>query len=46
MIIDVLAVLPFYLPFVGVDLRFIRAVRLFRLFRRVVYNKRAELVGG
>jgi len=31
--IDLLAVLPFYLPFVGVDLRFVRAVRLFRLFR-------------
>ena len=31
--IDLLAVLPFYLPFVGVDLRFFRAVRLFRLFR-------------
>ncbi len=34
-IIDFLAVLPFYLPFVfvGVDLRMMRAVRLFRLFR-------------
>jgi len=32
-LIDLFAVLPFYLPFVGVDLRFIRAVRLVRLFR-------------
>lgn len=31
--IDLLAVLPFYLPFVGLDLRFIRVVRLMRLFR-------------
>ena len=33
-IIDVLAILPFYLPMIiHLDLRFIRAVRLFRLFR-------------
>ena len=32
-IIDLLAILPFYLPFIGIDLRFLRAVRLFRLFR-------------
>ena len=32
-LIDFLAVAPFYLPFIGVDLRFVRAVRLFRLFR-------------
>jgi voltage-gated potassium channel len=32
-IIDLLAILPFYLPFVGIDLRFIRALRIFRLFR-------------
>ena len=32
-LIDLLAVLPFYLPFLGLDLRFVRAVRLFRLFR-------------
>ena len=31
-IIDLLAILPFYLPFIGLDFRFIRAVRLFRLF--------------
>lgn len=32
-LIDLLAILPFYIPFIGIDLRFIRAVRLFRLFR-------------
>ena len=30
---DLIAMLPFYLPFVIADLRFIRAMRLFRLFR-------------
>jgi len=32
-LIDLLAILPFYLPFIGGDFRFVRAVRLFRLFR-------------
>lgn len=32
-LIDLLAVLPFYLPFVFVDLRFIRIIRIFRIFR-------------
>ena len=33
-IIDLLAILPFYLPMIiPLDLRFVRAVRLFRLFR-------------
>ncbi len=32
-LIDLFAVLPFYLPFVGVDLRFFRSVRMFRVFR-------------
>lgn len=31
--IDLLAILPFYLPFVAVDLRFLRLFRLFRLSR-------------
>ncbi len=30
---DLLAVLPFWLPFVGFDLRFVRALRFFRVFR-------------
>jgi len=32
-LIDLAAILPFYLPFVGVDLRFVRALRLFRIVR-------------
>lgn len=33
LLIDLLAVLPFYLPFVSVDLRFLRSLRLFRVLR-------------
>jgi len=32
-VVDFLAILPFYLPFLGIDLRFIRALRLLRLLR-------------
>jgi len=32
-LVDLMAVLPFYLPFAFPELRFIRAFRLFRLFR-------------
>ncbi len=32
-LVDLFAILPFYLPFVGINLLFIRAVRLFRFFR-------------
>lgn len=32
-IIDLLAVLPFYLPFTGIDLRYLRMLRLFRILR-------------
>jgi voltage-gated potassium channel len=32
-LVDLIAILPFFLPLVAVDLRFIRSVRLFRLFR-------------
>lgn len=32
-LIDLFAVLPFYLPFLGIDLRFVRAFRLFRIIR-------------
>lgn len=32
-IIDLLAFLPFYLPFIGVDLRLLRVLRIFRIFR-------------
>ena len=32
-LIDLLAILPFYLPFLGFDLRFVRALRLLRVLR-------------
>lgn len=32
-LVDLIAILPFYLTFVTVDLRFVRTLRLFRLFR-------------
>ena len=32
-IIDLLAILPLYLPLLGLDMRFVRAVRLLRFFR-------------
>jgi voltage-gated potassium channel len=32
-LIDLLAVLPFYLPFLGLDFRFVRVVRLLRIVR-------------
>jgi voltage-gated potassium channel len=33
LLVDLLAILPFYLPIAGIDLRILRGVRLFRLFR-------------
>jgi len=33
LVIDLLAILPFYLPFIVFDLRILRIVRLFRVFR-------------
>ena len=32
-VIDLVAILPFFLPFFVADLRHVRAIRLFRLFR-------------
>lgn len=32
-LIDLFAVLPFYLPFIGIDLRLLRVLRIFRIFR-------------
>ncbi len=32
-VIDLLAILPFYLPFTGIDLRFLRIMRMMRIFR-------------
>lgn len=42
-LIDLLAILPFYLPFfVSLDLRFIRILRLTRLFRILKLNRYSE----
>lgn len=32
-LIDLLAVIPFFLPFIGIDLRLLRVLRMFRIFR-------------
>ncbi len=32
-LIDLLAILPFYLPFISADMRYLRMIRLFRMFR-------------
>lgn len=32
-LIDLMAILPFYLPFIGIDLRLLRILRMFRIFR-------------
>ena len=32
-LIDLLAILPFYLPFIAADMRYLRMIRLFRMFR-------------
>lgn len=39
-LIDLLAILPFYIPFIiTIDLRVLRALRLFRLFRILKFNR-------
>ena len=38
-LIDLLAILPFYLPLLGVDLRFLRILRMFRLFRLLKFAR-------
>ena len=48
LLIDLLAILPFYLPFVSLDLRFLRSLRLFRVFRvaKVArYSKALQTLG-
>ena len=41
-IIDLVAILPFYLPHLFVDLRFVGAIRLFRLFRLIKMARYSE----
>lgn len=46
-LIDFLAILPFYLPFVGIDLRLLRVLRvlrIFRIFKIVRYVKALSLI--
>ena len=43
-LIDLCAILPFYLPFLGIDLRFVRAVRLTRLFRVMKVARYSEAI--
>lgn len=47
-LVDLLAILPFYLPMISLDLRSLRAVRLFRLLRMVKlarYSEALRLIG-
>ena len=47
-IVDLCAILPFFLPFVIIDLRVVRILRLFRLLRVLKltrYNKSFDLIG-
>lgn len=48
-LIDLAAVVPFYLPFLGLDLRFVRIFRLFRIFRLAKlgrYSSAWKMVGA
>ena len=43
-LIDLIAILPFYIPmFTHVDLRFLRALRLFRIFKMTRYSSRFQI---
>jgi voltage-gated potassium channel len=44
-LVDLAAVLPFYLPFLGVDLRFARALRLLRVFRLAKLGRYVAALG-
>ena len=47
-LIDLLAILPFFLPIFGVDMRFVRVVRILRIFRVVKlarYSRALRLLG-
>lgn len=44
-LVDLFAILSFYLPFIiGIDLRFIRMLRLFRLLKLTRYNDATEMI--
>jgi len=44
-LVDLIAVLPFYLSFMTVDMRFLRALRLLRLFRLAKLGRYSETLG-
>lgn len=47
-LVDLLAILPFYLPLLTVDLRFVRSIRLLRVFRLIKmarYSKALQTFG-
>ena len=48
-LVDLLAIAPAYLPWLGIDLRFVRAVRLarvFRVFKLRRYSRTVQLLGA
>ncbi len=44
-LIDLFAILPFYLPFLGIDLRFLRLLRLLRIFKLARYSSALQTIG-
>jgi voltage-gated potassium channel len=47
-IVDLVAILPFFLPLLGLDMRFVRAIRLLRIFRVIKlarYSSALRLLG-
>jgi voltage-gated potassium channel len=46
-IVDLIAILPFYLPMlISIDLRFMRIMRLFRIFKMGRYSKSRKIFGN
>ncbi len=43
-VIDILAILPFYLPLFSIDLRFLRIIRFVRVFRIIKFGKYSKAV--
>ena len=44
-LIDLVAILPFYLPFLGIDLRSVRLLRLLRIFKLARYSSALQTIG-
>lgn len=45
-LIDLLAIMPFYLPFLGLDLRILRLMRLLRIFKLARYSSALQVIGN